>query len=453
VVGGGNCCFREKWRQVRNLRAQTQKVGGAYQAVCGTYFPGNTRPCKPAYRQPSKLYCKRGCDKYAVGRYADSNLQYKVIGCRNNGILFYLTLMHQYYIVYLVLLFLKQRKEFFMICRIPAGAMTALITPFRISGKIDVPALFSLIRFQISQGISGIVPAGTTGESPTLTEAEHIKIIQETIGAEKIFVLCGCGSNCTAEAMHYVEAAAKAGGKAVLLVDPYYNGPSSLEIRKEYYGPIAKAFPDIAIVPYIIPGRTGCKLMPDDLADLSKEFPNIFAVKEATGDWRNMIEIRAIARPEFQIFSGDDDKTYEMMTTPEIKACGVISVISNIAPATVQEMCQAILQGNTDKAMDARYKLDPLFKSVTVFVDRPHFKDKFRNPLPIKTMMNGLGMPAGPCRQPLGRISFSGVLQVRKALCDVWENSPEVLRPIESFFSVDIGKRLKDDRIWVELAY
>jgi 4-hydroxy-tetrahydrodipicolinate synthase len=359
----------------------------------------------------------------------------------------------------LVLLFHKPEKGVFMIDRIPVGAITALITPFRKNGNIDFFAFWSLLSFQISQGISGVVPVGTTGESPTVKPDEHSMILEKIIQArKKIFVLAGCGSNNTDEAMHYVGVTAKAGGKAALLVDPYYNGPSSLEIRRELYGPIAKAFPGIAIVPYIIPGRTGCKLWPDDLAALSKEFPNIFAVKEATGDLQNMSATRAVTSPEFQIFSGDDDKTYEMMTTPEIKACGVISVISNIAPAAVQEMCQAILRGDLEKAATKRWQLDALFKMVTVTADRKAesgrvVADRFRNPLPIKTIMNGLGMPAGPCRQPLGKMSITGVQKVREALSYVWENSPEVLRPIESFFSVNIGDRLKDDKLWAKLFY
>ncbi len=341
---------------------------------------------------------------------------------------------------------------------IPNGALTALITPFTERGDIDWKGFLQLIEFQAHEGISGIVPVGTTGESPTLNEHEHDFVNSRTIDAKSgLFILNGCGSNCTEEALHYVERVSGFGGQAVLLVDSYYNGPSSLELRREYYAPIAKEFPDILIVPYIIPGRTGCKLLPEDLGALSREFPNICTVKEATGDLGNMRAIRRMTSPSFQIFSGDDDKTLGMMTDPNVKACGVISVISNIAPFAVQKMCQAVFSGNLSGADETKAKLDPLFKVVTVLADRGQHGlsiiDKFRNPLPIKTMMNGLGMPAGPCRQPLGKMSLLGVRMVHDALSSVWKDSPEVLLPIEEFFNVNIGARLADEEIWRALAY
>lgn len=343
---------------------------------------------------------------------------------------------------------------------IPSGALTALVTPFFKDGKIDEVSFAELIRFQICQGISGIVPAGTTGESPTLDRQEHelINMRAIIISDAKCFVLAGCGSNCTREAMHYVNEARNQCCRAVLLVDPYYNGPSSLEIREEYYGPIAEAFPSMTIVPYIIPGRTGCKLLPEDLAILHQKYPNICAVKEATGDVKNVEEIRRLLPEGFQIFSGDDDKTFSMMTNEAIKASGVVSVISNIAPAVVQKMCVALIQGKIDEAKILRDKLDPLFKLVTVMGTRTEFLgsfvlDKFRNPLPIKTAMNGLGMPSGVCRQPLGKMSENGVSIVRKALKEVWNQSPEILKPIGKHFDINIGKRLSCDRFWDKLSY
>lgn len=349
---------------------------------------------------------------------------------------------------------------------IPIGAMTALITPFMENGcGIDWQGLQRLIDFQIQQKISGIVPTGTTGESPTLTEAEHDSLIQQTLlAAKKIFVMPGCGSNSTREAMHYVKVVAEAGGRAVLLVDPYYNGPSTLEMCQEYYGPIAATFSNIIIVPYIIPGRTGTKLWPEDLAELSRQFPNICAVKEATNDISNMKLTRYLAPPYLQITSGDDGLTFDMITEPMIGACGVISVVSNIAPAAVQEMCLAALRGDIVSAARFRDKLQPLFDIVTVFAERimlaPKERtgtmvvtDKFRNPLPIKTAMNALGMPSGPCRQPLGKMSFKGMEKVRAALKIVWLQNPEVLAPIEEFFKVNIGQRLADNNLWMRLAY
>jgi len=208
--------------------------------------------------------------------------------------------------------------------KIPNGALTALVTPFMPNMYVNWTGFHRLIDFQISQGISGIVPCGTTGESPTLTRPEHEMAIDEALKPRRIFAMPGCGSNSTAEAMVYVQTVSDNGGRAVLLVDPYYNGPSSLEIMREYYGPIAKEFPAVAIIPYIIPGRAGCALLPEDLVALSQEFPNICAVKEATGDLKRMARTRKLASADFKIFSGDDGLTFEMMSSLDIKANGVI---------------------------------------------------------------------------------------------------------------------------------
>jgi len=343
--------------------------------------------------------------------------------------------------------------------KIPAGVHTAIITPFDdATYEIDWDSLGELIEFQISQGVSGIVPAGTTGESATLSEHAHRQIIARALlFQDRTFVLSGCGSNSTREAMSYVEYVSERGGNAALLVDPYYNGPSSLEIRKEYYEPIAKAFPELTIIPYIIPGRTGCQLLPLDIAELATDYPNISAVKEATGNIDNMKQIRLLTPRGFKIFSGDDDKTHEMMIRMEISASGVISVVSNIAPATVREMCNALLKGDYIKAGTLRDKLKPLFDIVTVTAERASVaisvSDKFRNPLPIKTAMNLLGMPAGPCRQPLGKMTVNGIEKVRKSLLKVWRESPEILIPIEEFFGVDIEHNLNDNSLWASLCY
>ena len=345
-----------------------------------------------------------------------------------------------------------------MIASIPCGALTALVTPFGEDLSINWDIFERLIEFQVSQGISGIVPVGTTGESPTLTEVEHYHIISRAV-AERcgVFVLAGCGSNCTKEAMGYVERVARKGGRAVLLVDPYYNGPSSLEIRKEYYEPIAKAFPDIAIVPYIIPGRTGCNLLPMDLAILRGSCPNVCAVKDATGDFNNVEDIRTLTSPQFQIFSGDDDKTLHLMGNPLYSACGVISVVSNIAPAAVQKMCQAMLSGEGRVAYHLNRALQPLFDIVTISAERKtelgRVVDRFRNPLSIKTAMNVLGMNVGPCRRPLGKMSLWGLDKVRVALTTVNQQNPEIFSPIAEFFKVDIAERLANDSIWAKYMY
>lgn len=267
----------------------------------------------------------------------------------------------------------------------------------------------------------------------------------------------GTGSNSTRESIKATEHASDAGLKCVLLVDPYYNGPSSLEIRREYVEPIARKFPEVQVIPYVIPGRSGTQLLPQDLAVLHSELPNVNAVKEATGNLDNMKLTRKLCGEKFDILSGDDDRTYAMMTTAEIGAAGVISVASNVAPGTVQTLVSSILEGNPAEADRLLEALKPLFSMVTVkTTEETPFGPvmcKARNPLPYKTLMNVLGMPSGPCRPPLGRMTRKGLETVLNAARTVYENHPEVLKPVEDFFDVDLNERLYDDESWRGLTY
>ena len=344
------------------------------------------------------------------------------------------------------------------------GAWTALITPMTTDGGVDWQGLEKNLQFQADQGITGVVPTGTTGESPTLIWDEHNKVIERTLKqlAGKCQVIAGTGSNSTQEAVESTEHAAEHGAKAALLVDCYYNGPSSLELRNEYYGVLAELFPDVFFIPYVIPGRSGTALAVEDLVILAGEYPNINAVKEATGDLERMAKTRSLLGPEFFILSGDDDITYKMMTSPEIKAAGVISVVSNVVPAAVQKMVENIRSGDLATASALRDALSPLFGIVTVKVDSARtlpsgttavVQDRFRNPLAIKTLMSALGMPAGPGRQPLGKMTADGVNVVRDAARTVWENNPEILAPIGDFFGVDVEGRIAEDSVWAELSY
>ena len=216
--------------------------------------------------------------------------------------------------------------------------------------KVDYEGLRRLIEFQIREGVSGILAVGTTGESPTLDWEEHNKVIEkvhEHTGSKGL-TIAGTGSNSTQETLEGTEHAAHIGVQCVLLVDPYYNGPSSLEIRKEYVEPVASKFPEVQVIPYVIPGRTGTQLYPQDLAVLHQQYPNVSCVKEATGDLDNMRLTRKLCGDNFAILSGDDDKTFAMMTAPDIAAAGVISVASNVAPRAVQSLTQALQAHRTE---------------------------------------------------------------------------------------------------------
>lgn len=344
------------------------------------------------------------------------------------------------------------------------GAWTALVTPMTSDGDVDWGGLEKNLQFQTEQGITGLVPTGTTGESPTLSWDEHNSIIERTLNqcGRRCEVIAGTGSNSTQEAVESTEHAAESGAKAALLVDCYYNGPSSLELRTEYYGVLAEVFPDVSFVPYVIPGRSGTELLVEDLAILADQFPNISAVKEATGNLDRMAKERQLLGANFNILSGDDDITFKMMTDPAIKAAGVISVVSNVAPAAVERMVRSLLNGDLSAAEKARGALSPLFGIVTVKADNKRqmpdgttvtVQDRFRNPLGIKVLMNALGMPAGPGRQPIGKMTQSGVEIVRRAASEVWANNPEILAPIGNFYGVDVESRINSDETWSKIAY
>ena len=335
---------------------------------------------------------------------------------------------------------------------------TALMTPFR-NGEVDYEALQKLAEFQIEGGVSGILAVGTTGESPTLAWEEHNKIVRTVaeICKGRCQCIAGTGSNSTRETMESTQFAVHAGVDAVLLVDPYYNGPSSLEIRREYVAPVAKMFPEIQIIPYVIPGRTGTQLLPEDLAILNEQCANVNAVKEATGDIENMRLTRKYCGNDFTILSGDDDKTFTMMTDPAVKASGVISVSSNIAPKGVLDMTKLLREGKNVESEKLMTALRPLFGMVTVKTeeDTPYGKVlcRARNPLPTKTLMAVLGMPVGQCRPPIGKMTRKGIDTVLEVGRSIWKNNPEILKPISSFFDVDIESRLYDASILEGLVY
>ncbi|MCF8110907.1 MAG: 4-hydroxy-tetrahydrodipicolinate synthase [Desulfobacteraceae bacterium] len=338
------------------------------------------------------------------------------------------------------------------------GSYTALITPFDQNG-IAVDGLEKLVSFQIENGITGILAVGTTGESPTLDWDEHIRIIDIVAKQTQNRCICiaGTGSNNTAETLEATKHAVKSGCEAVLLVDPYYNGPSSMEIRREYAEPVAAEYPETTVIPYIVPGRTGAQMFPEDLGLLFKNHPNANCVKEATASLENMRRTRACCGEKYLILSGDDGITYDMMTDPDIRGGGVISVISNIFPGPVSEMVKQALDGKTDAARKIFEDLKPLFDLVTVkTTEKTPFGEvtcRSRNPVPVKTLMQVLAMPSGPCRRPLGKMSRAGIQTLLDAARKVYASAPEAFGPVADFFGVNIEKRLNDPKYTEGLVY
>jgi 4-hydroxy-tetrahydrodipicolinate synthase len=339
-----------------------------------------------------------------------------------------------------------------------SGSYTAIITPFA-GDAVDYEGLARLVDFQTANGITGVLAVGTTGESPALSWEEHNQIVERIAKQTRNKSVCiaGTGSNNTKEALAASRHAAQAGVDAVLLVDPYYNGPSSMEIRREYVAPIAAAFPDMEIIPYVIPGRTGTQLLPEDLGLLSQRYPNVSTVKEATGNLANMKRTRTCCGPGFTILSGDDGMTFDMMTDPEIDAAGVISVISNVAPAAVAQLVHLLAEKNVDRAEALKNDLEPLFGLVTVSTTEEtpfgSVTARFRNPSAIKALMAILGMPCGGCRRPMGKMTPKAIDVVLEAARKVQAGNPDILKPCAEFFDFDIDTRLNDPANWKDLVY
>ena len=339
------------------------------------------------------------------------------------------------------------------------GCFTASITPMRDDGSVDYDGLEQLLEFQISNGIHGIIAVGTTGESPTLLWEEHNEVIERsrTTTQGRCQLVAGTGSNSTRETLAGTEHAAHLHADGVLLVDPYYNGPSSLEIRREYIEPVAQEFPEMPIIPYIIPGRTGTMMQVEDLAILAESYGNVTTVKEATGDFDNMAKTRRLCGDDFSILSGDDDKTVEMMKRDDIKAAGVISVMSNVIPGPLVNMTRMLNDGDITGAEKIAANLQPLFGCVGVTTtessSRGKVECKARNPVPVKSLMSVLGMPSGPCRRPLGKMTPAGLEVIVQAARTVHNSDPSLLGPIGESFGVDVEARLNDAASLQGLTY
>ena len=265
-----------------------------------------------------------------------------------------------------------------------SGAFTATVTPFH-EGKLDEARLREQIEFQIKGGIDGLVPVGTTGESPTLDFAEHERVIALTVETVRgrVPVVAGTGGNATSEALELHQFAKKAGANGSLSVNPYYNKPSQEGLYRHFMTLADRV--ELPIVLYNIPGRTGITMTPQTVARLAKH-PNIVAIKEATGIPDMTSEILSLC--DITVISGDDSLTVPLMA---IGAKGVISVLSNLLPSKVKGITKHCLEGNYAEAAKLHLRLFPLIKSI--FLDG--------NPVGIKHAMKVAGLDSGQLRLPL----------------------------------------------------
>lgn len=281
------------------------------------------------------------------------------------------------------------------------GAIVAIVTPFK-DGRVDEAALRDLIEFQIANGTDGIVPCGTTGESSTLSHEEHDRVIEITIDAVKkrVPVIAGTGSNSTAEAIRLTKHAYDAGADGALMVCPYYNRPTQ-EGLYQHYKLVAEQVP-IPIIVYNIPGRTGVNLTPETLARLAK-IKNIVGVKEASGLIKQMSDVARICGKDFTLLSGDDGFTLPLMA---VGGHGVISVMSNIAPADMAGLTDAFFAGDLNKARELHHKMTPLIDML--FIET--------NPVPVKAALSMMGKIQYETRLPLCRMSDANYDKLKKAM-------------------------------------
>jgi 4-hydroxy-tetrahydrodipicolinate synthase len=284
------------------------------------------------------------------------------------------------------------------------GAITALVTPLR-NDRLDEEALRRLVDEQIRAGIDGLVPVGTTGESPTLTNEEHIRVIEIVVqeARKRVPVIAGSGANSTREAIELTAAAKAVGADGTLQVTPYYNKPTQDGLFRHF-----KAVVDAVALPmivYNVPGRTGCDLLPETVARLC-ELPLMVGVKEATGNLQRAAQIIARVGDRIAVLSGDDATAFPVYA---IGGQGCISVVSNVAPADMAAMWDAAAAGNWAKARELHYKVFPL--SEGLFIEA--------NPIPVKAALAMMGKISDEIRPPLYPLAGANREKVRRILADL----------------------------------
>ncbi len=286
------------------------------------------------------------------------------------------------------------------------GVFTAIVTPFDKEGNIDEECLKKLIDFNIENGVSGIVPCGTTGESPTLSNAEHARVIELTVEHvnKRVPVIAGTGSNCTREAIRLSQHAEETGADALLLVNPYYNKPTQEGLYLHF-----KAIADSVKIPcvvYNIKGRTGVNVETETLMRIIKECPNVKAVKEASGDLEQMKDVISKKPDYFSVLSGDDGITLDLI---KAGGMGVISVASNLVPDRMSAMVKTALEGNIEDAEKLNKDLEPIFN--VEFIET--------NPIPIKYMLELIGNCKAVYRLPMCELQEESKEKVKQVLTEM----------------------------------
>lgn len=282
------------------------------------------------------------------------------------------------------------------------GAGVAIITPFTKEGKVNYPALKTILEYQIAHGTDAIVICGTTGESATLSHEEHTEAIRFTVEtvAHRIPVIAGTGSNDTAYALHLSNEAEKIGVDGLLMVTPYYNKASQAGLIKHYTYLADRVSTPIII--YNVPSRTGCEVKPETYAELSKH-KMIYAAKEASGNISTIAKTISLCEKDFTIYSGNDDQITAIMS---LGGKGVISVLSNVAPQVAHDIAAAALAGDFEQSR--KLQIEYLELCNALFMDV--------NPIPVKQAMNMMGFDAGPLRMPLCEMNEANTAKLKAVM-------------------------------------
>lgn len=271
------------------------------------------------------------------------------------------------------------------------GAGVAIVTPFHEDGSVNYEQFAKNIEFQIENGTDAIIVCGTTGESSTMTDEEHLEVIRfcaEKVN-KRIPVIAGTGSNCTESAIYLSTEAEKAGVDGLLLVTPYYNKATQNGLY-EHFKLIADSV-KIPIILYNVPSRTGTNILPATVVRLCKDVENIVGIKEASGNIGQVVDLMALANGEVDVYSGNDDQIIPLLA---LGGKGVISVLSNVAPRETHDICQKFFDGDVKGAADLQLKAIPLVHALFCEV----------NPIPVKKAVTLMGQNAGPLRRPLSEM-------------------------------------------------
>ena len=282
------------------------------------------------------------------------------------------------------------------------GAGVAIVTPFKDNGDVNYDKFGEIIEQQIQNGTDAIIVCGTTGEAATLTEDEHLDAIKFCVEkvAKRVPVIAGTGSNCTRTAVYLSQEAQQAGADALLLVTPYYNKTTQAGLV-DHFKTVASSV-SLPIILYSVKSRTGINIEPETVKTLVREVPNIVGIKEASGDISQVAKIKAIC-PEVDLYSGNDDQVVPILS---LGGLGVISVVSNVAPRYMHDMCYKYFEGNVAEA--SKMQLNAIDLVEALFCET--------NPIPVKHAMNLMNMNVGPLRKPLVSMSTAHLERLRNSL-------------------------------------